>query len=505
VLFAGQNHRPVITVCSPEAGRLGLYAGQPLAEAKMLLPDAVFMPVDGAADRDALCQLAIECQRFSPLVGLEEGTDPECLLCEATGCTHLWDGEERFLEAVRDYWRRRGYHIQLALAGTVGAAWALAHAATVSLVKTGDEEAALSSLPVVMLRLPSAVLERLEALGLWTIGDLLRLPRETLASRFGVILPERLDQALGLLPETFVCQRLPEPLAAFREWEVPIDDRGALAFVCRKMLRELLAMAERQGMGIQELEGKLQTEAETGTETATDPVTITIRLVEPTREEEHLAQLVELQLERQTWSGGVVAVRFTALRLGRLEQVQGCWFGDEPQAKSSRAFNALVDRLSSRLEASAVLRAEVIADSQPEHTVRLVPWTSEGQSAKEPKSTGGRIANPSYIGTSQGRSQKEPFTLDPEQSRGRPIRLLGMPQPIDVSSIVPDGPPFRMTLQRQDCLVVRAWGPERIATGWWRAQDVQRDYYRVEWDDGTQVWVYRDQRTGRWFLHGFFD
>ena len=69
-------------------------------------------------------------------------------------------------------------------------------------------------------------------------------------------------------------------------------------------------------MGLQELEGELRTE--------TGPVTIEIRLVEPTRDERHLAQLVELQLERQTWSGGVVAVRWTRSRLGRLEQAQGC-------------------------------------------------------------------------------------------------------------------------------------------------------------------------------------
>ena len=119
-------------------------------------------------------------------------------------------GMERndFSRLFASYWRGRGYQIQLALAGTVGAAWALAHTATISLVPAGDEEAALSGLPVAALRLPPDALERLEALGLRTIGDVLRLPRETLASRFGVILPQRLDQALGLLPETFVCERL---------------------------------------------------------------------------------------------------------------------------------------------------------------------------------------------------------------------------------------------------------------------------------------------------------
>ena len=53
--------------------------------------------------------------------------------------------------------------------------------------------------------------------------------------------------------------------------------------------------------------------------------------------------------------------------------------------------------------------------------------------------------------------------------------------------------------------MVRCWGPERIATGWWRARDVERDYYRAEWEDGTHAWIFRDRRGGRWFLHGFFE
>ncbi len=175
--------------------------------------------------------------------------------------------------------------------------------------------------------------------------------------------------------------------------------------------------------------------------------------------------------------------RFAGPRFGsgRLEQAQGRLFVDEHESKTSRAFNTLVERLSSRLEAKAVLRVELVADAQPEHAVRLVPWTS----AQPP--------------------QTDQFSSCPVQSRGRPLRLLNRPLPIDVTSLVADGPPIRMVWNRQDSLVVRSWGPERIATGWWRAQDVERDYYRVEWEDGTHVWVYRDQRNGRWFLHGFFD
>ena len=473
VLFAGLHQRPVVIACTEKAQRTGVYSGQPLAEAKALLPRALFLPADLAGDRTAFSNLALDFQRYSPFVGLEEGTYPESLLSDVTGCTHLWKGEESFLRSVRNYWRKRGYIIQLALAGTLGAAWALAHSTTCSLVPAGNEEVALSPLSVTTLRLPVSVLEPLEALGLLTIGDVLRLPRETLASRFGVILPDRLDQVLGLLHETFVCERLQEPISSVREWEVPIEDLFVLGLACREMVRELLSLADRHGMGIQELEGELRTES--------GPKKIEIKLVEPTCDDGHLAQLIELQLERQTWSGGIIAVRWDALRLGRLEQAQGRWFLEDSETKTSRSFNTLVERLCSRLDASAVLRVEFVADSQPEHVVRLVPWTKTKT------------------------AQTDEFMPSREQSRGRPYRLLGSPVPIEVASIVPDGPPIRMVWKRADCRVVRSWGPERIATGWWRAEDVERDYYRAEWEDGTHVWVYRDQRNGRWFLHGFFD
>ena len=473
VLFARQSQRLLVTVCGRTAERRGIRVGQPLAEAKALVPKAVFFPADPVADRQALCLLALDGQRFSPLVGLEAWDRPESLLSDVTGCTHLWDGEERFLRAVRDYWVGRGYFIRLALAGTVGAAWALARATAAAVVPAGEEAAALSGLPAALLRLPAEVLGRLDALGLGTIGDVLKLPRETLAGRFDSILTRRLDEALGRRPELFDVERLREPLTAFREWDEPLDDRLAVAHLCRQMLRALLSGADHPGAGLHELEGELRTEA--------GAVGLEIRLVEPSRDEGHLAQLVELQLERCTWSGGVVAIRWTVLRLGRLPQVQGDWLADEAETDTSRQLVALVDRLGSRLGNAAVLRAEVLPDAQPERAVRLAPWTE----------------------TRPGKADE--YALSPDQARCRPFRLLADPRPIAVVSVVPDGPPIRVTWEKQDRRVVRYWGPERIATGWWRMPDVERDYYRAEWEDGAHAWIFRDRRDGRWFLHGFFE
>ena len=82
---------------------------------------------DPQADRAALEQLAEACDRFSPLVGLETSDEPECLLLDITGLGPLFGGEESLAGQVAQLCRQRGYRPHIAVADTVGAAWALAH------------------------------------------------------------------------------------------------------------------------------------------------------------------------------------------------------------------------------------------------------------------------------------------------------------------------------------------------------------------------------------------
>jgi protein ImuB len=62
-----------------------------------------------------------------------------------------------------------------------------------------------------------------------------------------------------------------------------------------------------------------------------------------------------------------------------------------------------------------------------------------------------------------------------------------------------------MTWEGLSHRIVRHWGPERIETGWWRATDVRRDYYRVELSGGLWLWIFRTRSEGTWFVHGLFD
>jgi protein ImuB len=75
----------------------------------------------------------------------------------------------------------------------------------------------------------------------------------------------------------------------------------------------------------------------------------------------------------------------------------------------------------------------------------------------------------------------------------------------DVWSALPDGPPRFLRWEDDQWELSRAWGPERITTGWWRGSYIRRDYYQVEVPDGRRFWLFRELRTGKWFLHAAFD
>jgi protein ImuB len=76
---------------------------------------------------------------------------------------------------------------------------------------------------------------------------------------------------------------------------------------------------------------------------------------------------------------------------------------------------------------------------------------------------------------------------------------------VPAMSVVPDGPPTWFRWDGVEQVIVDAAGPERIETGWWRNDDIQRDYYRVTTEAGQQFWLFRDRSDGRWYVQGSYE
>src|SRR5262249_27074759 len=85
----------LVSACCADAAHLGVMPGMPLAEAKALTPETGihFEAHDPRADHEALQALAVACQRFSPLVTVEETEQPDSLLLDISGCGPCFGGE----------------------------------------------------------------------------------------------------------------------------------------------------------------------------------------------------------------------------------------------------------------------------------------------------------------------------------------------------------------------------------------------------------------------------
>jgi protein ImuB len=454
----------------------------PLAEARMLLEGRRagrqiaprFYSLDPSVDHEALRQVAWTLLEWTPLVGLEQVERPDSLLLDVSGCAHLFGGEDGLLEQFRSHPALQGYQFRTAIADTVGAAWAGAHFGREStiLLPEGHQRRFLDALPPAALRLPPGILSHLSELGIDTIGRLAGLPRRDLPSRFGPGIVRRIDQAFGDLPEPVAPERPPEPIVASWSSESPCENRCGLEQIARQLLDTVLDRLQETRRGTRLIAIRLQHEA--GRETSLD-----IRLVSATASRKRLEAVFRTTWERAAIPEAVSGVLLQAMDPIVLPTRKGRLFDDGRDGPSGE-WESLLERLSGRLGEGAVVRMERAADHAPERAFRCVPVT--------------RLAS----------RERPDASTDWPSRRPRPLVLLSPPRPIRVVCMA-HGPPSHVRCQQSASGIARTWGPERIETGWWREDPIRRDYYRVETEDGRRLWVYRELRTGRWFLHGTFE
>jgi protein ImuB len=479
---------PEVVVGSRLAVRAGVRPGMPVAEARAIEPRLEVHEQEPEADLRALRELATWAERYSPVVGLEDGPEAQSLLLDITGCAACFHGEQTLLERAVHEFTAAGWVPRIAIADTIGATWALAHyARTPYQAPSGALEPVLRPLPTAALRLPADVVQTLAQLGIERIDSLLALPRSEVPARFGSMVLRRLDQALGRQQEVIVPERAPGAIEAAQALEYPTDRLDVLNFVLDGLTQQIEQTLYAGNRAARQVACWLYLLSE-------PPLCIQAGLYRPRRCPQYLAHLLHVQLEQVRLQEPIRAVRLHVLVAEPLTDQQAEFFATEPGGLE--AASALVDYLSSRLGSGAVTQARLVPDFQPEYACRFEPLILAPRERQKPQQSKAR---------SNRRPQRERW---PDASPGRPLRPLRLwPRPvgIEVLSVVPEGPPFQLRWAGQEYRITRSWGPERIETGWWRGQDVQRDYYVIDTDQGTRLWIFRGPEDGRWFLHGCFD
>jgi protein ImuB len=509
-------------------------------------------PSDPLTDRQALEALAEWCGRFSPIVGLENSPAPESLLLDVTGLVHLFDGETSLAERIVHDFTCRGLAVRVAVADTIGAAWAMAHSqqsavsnqqsaissqqsavssqhSAFTLVPPGEVLPAVRPLPVAALRLPEDTVELLRGLGIDRIGQLEALPRDELSSRFGPQLLTRWDQAMGRLAEPIPVRGELPKLEADWSPESPATRRETAEAALEQLIGQVAEGLLRLGRGALRLECRL--DCISGGSARAEPVQLSVGLFRPTAAAGHLSSLARMQLERLRLPGPLVGMHVTVAATAPLpeEQQELFFLGDGWSRRHARYLAELIERLSSRLGRRLVLRVRLVSDAQPELAFRYDPVVGDSR-RRAPRGATTNSRSVPGLSSSAGRGatgvspvrgarhgQDARGTRRGQDARGtrrrpaagelppRPLRLLRRPVALAVTSVMPDGPPVRFHFGGRDQRIAQHWGPERIETGWWRNRVIGRDYYQIETATGHRYWLFRRLRDGRWFLHGTFE
>jgi protein ImuB len=471
-----------LVALGPAALAAGLAHGQPLAEARAVAPGLIAYPADPAGEAGDLAALAEWLTRYAPLAGIvrmPNETDPHGVFLDVTGCARLAGGEARLLEKMCARLEGFGLAVRGAIAGTPGAAAALARfSAPGAILPPGGERAGLAPLPVEGLRLT-----RETADGLARLGQIMALPRAPLAARFGGDLLDRLDAALGTRAEPIDAVAPTPQFRAEIALAEPILEAPAILACLERLTRALERRLTRAGQG-----GRvfiLRLYRVDGGRAA-----LRVATARPERRPERLMRLFRDRLEAahdaRAAGFGYDLVRLEAHEPGPIEAEAPGLF--DPDTDETGA-GALADRLANRLGPTRVLALRLENAHAPERSAGLVPLA----------------AAPAPEGPADSRADWRA-----ERATARPVRILPRPEPIEAVACVPDGAPARFRWRGLAYHAARASGPERIAGDWRRAAGERtRDYYRVEDEAGRRFWIFREGLYGesgepRWFLHGFF-
>ncbi|HQS33286.1 MAG: hypothetical protein B7X59_10660 [Polaromonas sp. 39-63-203] len=387
---------------------------------------------------------------------------------------------------------------------------------------TGPLPRRVADLPMHTLSAARPHLGVLQRTGCRNWDDLLRLPRDGVARRFGAPLLEALDRARGSVPDHYEWLTLAEQFDEKIELDALVTHAPALMAGAERLLVQLQAwlLGRQSGLSALKLIWHLDKRRDV-------PPTgeLEIRTANPAQDLRHVARLVSERLAQQTLPAPVHSLTLQSLATEKLV--------DSAAATSSLLMQArqqgdsaieLIERLSARLGEDHVLAWQPLADHRPEQMQRWTPARSVMPSAI--KSIAARARTDWAGGLKHTKKRSKTTALDSPAARIDalyPSWLLAEPMPLATFG---NSPVYQGKL-------LRLAGPQRLeATGWLmsppaagHAADTApttpiadkppaiRDYFIYRSQQGALLWIYSERlavapaatsQLRAWHLHGFF-
>lgn len=464
--------------------------------------------VDAAAVQRAVASVALG---FTPRVALVD----EAVLMDVTGSLRLFGGLAKLVEQLERKLRQFfGSNRALAKVALAQGATSLIAIARLRLQLLPQKSVAetlktrVADLPMHTLTAARPHLDVLERIGCRTWDDLLRLPRDGAARRFGAELLQALDRARGSAPDDYAWQVLPEHFEEKLELNALVTHAPALMAGVERLLVHLHAwlLGRQSGLCALKITWHLDPRRDV-------PPTgeLEIRTAQPAQDLRHVARLIAEHLAQQKLPAPVHSLSLQSLVTELL--------ADSAAATGSLLMEArkqgdtaveLVERLSARLGDARVQAWQPCEDHRPEQMQR---WVSARSAIKSIASCQGNSRDGGLK-----RLKKEAGEALPASRTEALYPTWLLPEPLKLGTSG-NSPVYQGKL-------TRLTGPQRLEAAEWLlagsdAADPAslcekpwafRDYFIYRSQQGGLLWIYSERlgespqgaRQRAWYLHGFF-
>jgi protein ImuB len=443
VVTDGTGARRRIIACNTTALESGVVAGMDAPSAMMREPELRLFDRSRADERRATLAIASWAHQFTSDVCLDVARWMVWL--EIGSSLRYFNSLTTLHRQIRHGIERLGYTALLGIAPSMEAAALLTrHPDMLPIINESEIRRCVGPLPLAGLSIGDKAVDQLHTTGLRTVEDLLGVPSDALARRFGEELPNYLQRLLAARADVRRRHRAPAIYRRRFDFMEGVESVDGLLFPLRRILQEFAGYLRGRDVAIQHLAITLLHREKSQT---------VLRLVTsaPQRNAAHLFALLREKLERTTLADPVMAIQLDAAEFVEPRITQADFFDDPHQENDN--WSALLDKLRARLGADAIRRLGLNDDHRAENAWCIL--TDEKGST---------------------------LTADfPD----RPLWFLNEPQQIS------DLPQLLGT-------------PERIEAGWWTSQDSSRDYYLARTEEGAHWWLFREVGTHLWYLHGLW-
>ena len=397
---------------------------------------------------------------------------------EVAACLRLWGGLPSLLALLQVQGQELGL-ARLAVGSTGLEALARLHSERAS--------EAVQSIDDLLLHNLSAAwphLETLQQMGCTRWGQLAVMPRGGITRRFGAGLLHALDMAYGRKNEAYTWLIAPEVFKVSHELHSNVETASGLLGAASRQLTLLQAWLRARHFGVVACEFTWLLDIRRH---AAPRGEFILQTGEPTQDIKHLKRLLAEHLDRIELPAPAHTLQLRSLRCEALLQISESLIPDEQ--RHGEPLHIFIERVASKLGASAICRPVIQADHRPEAAQR---WVSAGLlDASQPfkpaiAASGAHVYRPAWL-------MAAPLRLlvqgDKPYYQG-PLKLLQGPERIESSCLV-DAAPLSASSASGSV-------GQPIA--------VARDYFMAWSASAGLLWIFRERLSAEpgWYLHGLF-